>query len=96
MLAATADLGADAAVPVVLCVTLALLATDSARDRTGLNRCANDAELRGGLPGHYAARCITHIGAVEAVANAANQFLHLGLTEVGVSAARTGRSTLDA
>jgi hypothetical protein len=80
----------------MLCVTLALLATGSARDRTGLNRCANDAELGGGLPGHYAARRVTHIGAVEAAVNAANQFLQLGLAEVGVSAARTGRSALDA
>ena len=80
----------------MLGVALALGTTRAARHQAALERRANHAEVRLGLPGHDAAGDIADVGAVEAGANAADQILHLRLAEVGVGAAGTGSAALAA
>jgi hypothetical protein len=96
LLAAAAHLATDAAVLVVFGVTLALLARGPAREHAGLNRCADDADLRHGQPDDDAACGIADVGAIEAQANAAHQLLQVALAEVGVGATRTDHSALAA
>jgi hypothetical protein len=85
---ATAHRGADAAVLVVLGVSLALRATGAARHHAGLHRRADDADVGRALAGHDSAGRFADVGAVEAEANAADQLRHVALAEVRVGTAR--------
>jgi hypothetical protein len=96
LVAATADLGADAAVLVVARVLLALVGAGAAGHRAPLDRRAEDAEIGLGLPDEDSAGGIAGIGAVEAEANAADQLLYVRLAEVGVGAARARSRAVDA
>jgi hypothetical protein len=76
---------------VVLGVPLALLATCATRRRTGLNRCAEHADIGRGLASEHAARGLAGVSAIEVEANAADQLPHVLLAETGVGAAGTRR-----
>ena len=96
LVAATADLGAEAAVLVVGRVLLALVGAGAARHGARLDRGAEDAEIRLGVSDEDSAGGIAGIGAVEAEANAADQLLYVGLAEVGVRAAGAHSRAVDA
>jgi hypothetical protein len=96
LVAATADLGAEAAVLVVGRVLLALVGAGPAGHRARLDRRAEDAEIGLGLPDKDSAGGTAGIGAVEAEANAADQLLYVRLAEVGVGAARARSRAVDA
>jgi hypothetical protein len=81
---------------VVLGVPLTLLATGTTGRRTGLDRCAEDADIGRGLAGEDAARGVAGVGAIEVEANAADQLLHVLLAETGVGAAGAGSGTVEA
>ena len=96
LVAATADLGADAAVLVVGRVLLALVGAGAAGYRARFDRRAEDAEIGLGLPAEDSAGGTAGIGAVEAEANAADQLLYVRLAEVGVGAACARSRAVDA
>jgi hypothetical protein len=65
-------------------VQLALFGIRLAHNRAGLDRRAEDAEIRLGLPDQDAARGVADLGAVEAEATGAKQLLCVRLSKVGV------------
>jgi hypothetical protein len=81
---------------VVLGVPLTLLATGTTGRRTGLDRCAEDADIGRGLAGEDAARRVAGVGAIEVEANAADQLPHVLLAETGVGAAGARSGTVEA
>jgi hypothetical protein len=81
---------------VVLGVALTLLATCVAGRRTGLNHCAEHADIGRGLAGEDAARGVAGVSTVVVEANAADQPLHVRLAETGVGATGAGRGTVEA
>ncbi len=94
--AATAGLSADAAVLVVLGVPLTFLATRATGRGTGLDRCAEHADIGRGLAGKDATRGVACVGAVVVEANAADQVLHVLLAETGVGATGACGGTVEA
>jgi hypothetical protein len=66
---------------VVLSVPLALLATYATGRRTGLNRCAEHADIGRGLASEDAARGAASVSAIVVMANAADQLVHVVLAE---------------
>ena len=96
LIAATADLGADAAVLVVGRVLLAFLGAGAAGHCARLDRRAEDAEIGLGLPDEDSAGGVAEIGAVEAEANAADELQYVRLAEVGVRTARAHSRAVDA
>jgi hypothetical protein len=81
---------------VVLGVPLTLLATCATGRRTGLNRCAEHADIGRGLAGEDAARRVAGVSAIKVEANAADQLPHVVLAETGVGAAGAGGGTVEA
>ena len=77
-------------------VPLALLAAGSARGRTSLERCADDAEIGFRLARDNATAGVANISAVEAEANAADHLPHVVLAEIRIRAAGTGSGTVAA
>jgi hypothetical protein len=96
LLAAAAELGADAAMFVVGGVPRALFGTAAAGDGAGLDRGAKEGEIRRGLAGQDAACRLTDIGAIEIETDAADQLRQVCLAETGVSAAGAGGRTVEA
>jgi hypothetical protein len=94
LLAAAANLCADAAVVVVGRVAVALLGARTTCDNACLDRGSDDAEVRLGLAGHDAAGRVAHVGAVEVEPNAPHQLGHVRLAEAGVGAGGAGRGTV--
>jgi hypothetical protein len=90
-----ADLGADSAVLVVGGVLLALLGARPAGCRAGLDRRAEDAEVRLGLPDEDAGGGLADVGAVEAESNAADHLPTSGYAR-SASAQLVRRRALDA
>jgi len=77
-------------------VLVALVSARQTGHGTGLDRSAENAEIRLGLPDEDAAGGIANVGAVQAEANAAALLFYVRLSEVGVGAARARRRALDA
>jgi hypothetical protein len=96
LLATAADLGTDPAVLVVGGVLLALLGAGPAGHYASVDRSAENAEVRLGLPDEDATGGVAHVGAVQAEANAAELLLYVRLGEVGVGVARARRRAVDA
>jgi hypothetical protein len=76
-------------------VSLAFLATDAAGRRAGFDRCTEEAEIGCGLARDDAAGRVADVGTVEVEPNAADQLLHVFLTEAGVGAARARSGTVE-
>ncbi len=81
---------------VVLGVPLTLLATCATGGRTGLDRCAEHADIGRGLAGEDAAGGVAGVSAIVVEANAADQHLHVLLAETGVGATGAGGGTVEA
>ena len=96
LLATAADLAADATVLVMGGVLLALVTARPAGDRAGLNRSAENAEIRLGLPDEDATSGVADVGAVQTEANATKLLLYVRLGEVGVGVARARRRAVEA
>ena len=87
LLAATADLRADAAVIMVRRVALALNGARTTHDDARLDRCPNDAQIDFGLAGQDAADRVADIGAVEIEPDGPDQLQCVWLAKTGVGAA---------
>jgi len=87
LLAATANLRADAAVIMVRRVALALNGARTTHDDARLDRCPNDAQIDFGLAGQDAADRVADIGAVEIEPDGPDQLQCIWLAKTGVSAA---------
>jgi hypothetical protein len=77
-------------------VLLALVPARAAGYGAGLERAAEKAEIRLGLPHEDAAGGVADVGAIQAEANAAELFLYVRLSEVGIGVGNARRRTLDA
>jgi hypothetical protein len=87
---------AEAAVLVVLGMTLALLCADAARRAAGREQRAQDRRVARGLARGHAAGGDARVGAIEARANATDHLRDVGLSEVGIGADRAGGRALRA
>jgi hypothetical protein len=87
LLAATANLRADAAVIMVRRVALALNGARTTHDDARLDRCPNDAQIDFGLAGQDAADRVADIGAVEIEPDGPDQLQCIWLAKTGVGAA---------
>jgi hypothetical protein len=96
LLAAAADLRANAAVLVIGGIPLALITTRLAGRRAGFDHCPEDAEIRRGLTYHDPGGGVAGVGAVEAEANAAHHLVHVVLRKIGVCTTRAARGTVEA
>jgi hypothetical protein len=77
-------------------VLLALVTARPAGDRAGLDRRAENAEIRLGLPDEDATGGVADVRAVQTEANATKLLLYVRLGEVGVGVTRARRGTFDA
>ena len=96
MLAAPADLRANAAVLVMGGMPLALITTGLTGRRTGLDHCPHDAKIRLGLTDHDTGGSSAGVGAVEAQANATHHLVHVVFREIGVGTTRAAGGTVEA
>src|SRR5206468_8337373 len=67
-----------------------------AGDATGIDHCADNAQVGCGLAGHDPAGRVADLGAVEAEANATDHLPDVVLREIGVGATRTACGTGEA
>ena len=81
---------------VVLGVPLTFLSTCATGRGTGLDRCAEQADIGRGLAGEDATSGVAGVGAVEVEANAADQLPHVLLAETGVGATGARSGTVEA
>jgi hypothetical protein len=94
LLAATANLRADAAVVMVRRVALALHGARTTRDDARLDRCPDDAQIDFGLAGQDAADAVADVGAVEIEPDGPGQVQRVRLAKTGVRAAGAGGGTV--
>jgi hypothetical protein len=95
-LAAAADLRADAAVLVVSRVTVALLGAGDACDCAGLDRRADEPDVRTTLARRDPRGRVADVGAVEGDTDHADQRAHVVLSQARVGAGGAARSAIDA
>jgi hypothetical protein len=96
LLAAAANLGADAAVVVMGGMPLALVSTGSAGRRARFDHRPEDAEIRRGLTDRDTGGRVADVNAVEAESNAAHHLAHVGLREIRVGTTRAAGGAIAA
>ena len=77
-------------------VAVAFFGAGETRYRAGLDHCADQSEIRLGLPGDDVAGGVAGIGAVGAEPNDAKHLVHVVLAQAGVAACCTAGGTVEA
>jgi hypothetical protein len=96
VLAAAANLRADAAVVMVGRVALALIAARTTHHDARLDGGPDDTEVDFGLAGHDAAHRVAYVGAVEIEPDASRQLRNVRLAEARIGAACTRGRAIEA